>query len=84
MTAYLGALGGEDGLRDSGAFVEVVRLRNGGFWLRATPTFEDYDMAAAEKVFRVLAPRLLPGQPLDLPDDDVPHLIVREDAANYS
>jgi hypothetical protein len=56
-------LGGLDALRSSGAFVEVEHLDAGGFWCRATRTIEEYDWAAAEGVFEVVAPALPPGQP---------------------
>jgi hypothetical protein len=56
-------LGGLEALRSSGAFVEVEHLDAGGFWCRATPTVEEYDWAAAEGVFEVLAPALPAGQP---------------------
>jgi hypothetical protein len=50
--------GGEAGLRKTGAFAEVVRLTNGGYWLKATPTLEEYRALQAEKVRLVLAPVL--------------------------
>ncbi|GAA2371061.1 hypothetical protein [Dactylosporangium salmoneum] len=56
-------LGGLDALRSSGAFVEVEHLDAGGFWCRATPSIMEYDWAAAERVFQVVAPALPPGQP---------------------
>jgi hypothetical protein len=56
-------LGGVDGLRASGAFVEVLHLGAGGYWCRATEAPETYDSAAAERVFDVVAAALPPGRP---------------------
>jgi hypothetical protein len=56
-------LGGLEALRGSGAFVEVEHLGVGGFWCRATEAPEQFDQAAAERVFDVVAPVLPPGRP---------------------
>jgi len=56
-------LGGLDGLRGSGAFAEVARLAAGGFWLQATPQWQEFGPAQARRVFDVLAPVLPPGRP---------------------
>ncbi|WP_432990988.1 hypothetical protein [Dactylosporangium sp. CA-233914] len=56
-------LGGLDALRASGAFVEVDHLAGGGYWCRATQAPEEFDQAAAERVFTVVAPALPPGRP---------------------
>ena len=56
-------LGGVEGLRATGAFTEVAALGRGGYWLQATARRPDYDEAAAERVFRALAPVLPPGEP---------------------
>ena len=56
-------LGGLNALRGSGAFVEVEHLGAGGFWCRATEGPEEFDQAAAERVFDVIAPALPPGRP---------------------
>ncbi|MFE9658385.1 hypothetical protein [Micromonospora sp. NPDC006431] len=53
-------LGGETGLRNTGAFAEVAHLSNGGFWLKATSFLGAYRGPQAEKVRSVLAP-LLPN-----------------------
>ena len=58
-------LGGEEALRATGAFCEVSSLRAGGYWLLATPTYLEYDMEAATRVFRALAPALPAGMPMD-------------------
>jgi hypothetical protein len=57
------ALGGLDALAGSGAFTEVEQLAAGGYWLRATRHYDDYDLAAASKVFTVVAARLMIGFP---------------------
>jgi hypothetical protein len=64
-------LGGEAALRDCGAFVEVARLAGGGYWLLATARLAGYDLAAAERVRKVLAPvlsnrRARPDEPGEL------------------
>jgi hypothetical protein len=56
-------LGGVRGLRASGAFVEVERLGGGGYWCRAAARLEDYDQAAADRVFDAVAAALPPGEP---------------------
>ncbi|WP_127502409.1 hypothetical protein [Actinoplanes solisilvae] len=57
-------LGGASALAATGAFAEVRALDRGGVALLATPTFQDYDLAAAEGPFRALAPVLPPGRPM--------------------
>jgi hypothetical protein len=78
-------LGGVEALRATGAFVEVAKLGAGGYWLLATPRFEEYDLAAADRVFRVVASKLPPGRPIGLvsvrPDLSPPVLLVDQDAA---
>jgi len=62
-------------------------LRNGGVWLLATADYRDFDDAAAEKVFRVLAPVLRPGKPTRPASyfrGQPPHRIVFEDAATVA
>ncbi|PRY33694.1 hypothetical protein CLV70_101857 [Pseudosporangium ferrugineum] len=56
-------LGGLPALRASGAFVQVERLAAGGFWLLATPTWDEFGWPEAQRVFEVLAPVLPPGVP---------------------
>jgi hypothetical protein len=77
------AVGGVDGLRASGAFAEVRPLAVGGVWLRATEDFADYNLAAAEPVFRTLAPILPPGKLMPAPDwaSATPMVIVPADPA---
>jgi hypothetical protein len=74
-------LGGLDALRSSGAFVEVEHLDAGGYWCRATPTIEQYDQAAAERVFDVVAPALPPGRP-DLRRVSRPNVLSARDASH--
>lgn len=85
-------LGGVAALTDTGAFAEVAQLKNSGVWLRSTADFADYDQAAAERSFHVLAPVIRPGQPQPQAvdprtgrprDERTPHLIVYEDAATH-
>jgi hypothetical protein len=83
-------LGGEVGLRTSGAFWLVEHLHGGGFLLQATELFEQYRHEQAYKVFRVLAPVLPRGiprapkiYPPDYPKDDEPDfMIVQEDPSS--
>jgi hypothetical protein len=56
-------LGGVEALRASGAFVQVDRLASGGYWLLATPTWDEYGWPQAERLFEVFAPVLPPGRP---------------------
>lgn len=75
--------GGAAVLRDSGAFWRVEEQPGGAVLLQATERVGDYDLAAAGKVFDVLAPALpdgLPEKPVEWPDD-VPWLVVAEDPA---
>jgi hypothetical protein len=76
-------LGGAAALRGSGAFWRVDEQPDGAVLLQATERLGDYDLAAAGKVFDVLAP-VLPGGPVEKPTqwpEDVPWLLVPEDAA---
>jgi hypothetical protein len=69
-------LGGLTALRDSGAFWEVEQLSGGGYWLRASPNFLDFDLAAAERVHGVVGPVLHPGMPKAPDHRDAPRTIV--------
>jgi hypothetical protein len=53
-------LGGADGLLETGAFAKVEHLANGGYWLQATETLEDYDVEAEVRVHQALQ-AVLPG-----------------------
>ncbi|MBF8186277.1 hypothetical protein ITP53_11065 [Nonomuraea sp. K274] len=58
----LGArLGGPAALAAAGVFEEVDELPGGALFLRATPTLDDYDEAAIERVLTVLEPVLIKG-----------------------
>jgi hypothetical protein len=57
-----GRLGGVPALTASGAFYHVRELPGGQVLLRATPLLEQYEGPAVERVFRTLAPVLLPGR----------------------
>jgi hypothetical protein len=84
---HVARLGGIDALAGTGAFHRVDGLTGGGALLQATPDYHDYDQAAAERVFRVLAPVLRPGLPTPPPPDRrerAPYLIVYEDAATVA
>jgi hypothetical protein len=78
-------LGGVAGLEKAGAFAQVRRLAAGGVWLLATEDFRDYDIGAAGKVFRALAPVLRPGLPRmrNEPFDHAPYPIVEQDAEDF-
>jgi hypothetical protein len=79
-------LGGVEALRATGAFAEVTQLAAGGYWLLARPTYGEYDMTAAEKVFQVVAPKLPAGRPIGLTGTPErygpPALLVDQDAAS--
>lgn len=80
------ALGGVRKLREGGAFSRVEELTRGGYWLLATDDYRDYDLVAATRVFYALAPVLIGGKPFDPADDlvdQLPYLIVIEDAALF-
>jgi hypothetical protein len=66
------ALGGADALAATGAFAQVRPLAQGGIAVLANATFQDYDLATAEPVFRALAPILPPGRPFLIPEP--PHV----------
>jgi hypothetical protein len=76
-------LGGLQHFEASGAFTEVTHLDRGGYFLLATPTFAEYGMAAAERVFEVIAPLLREGMPYDPNPLDAPTYVVMRDAAEY-
>jgi hypothetical protein len=60
-------LGTPDDLARSGALAEARPLSGGGALLRATPTPEEFDRPALERLFRLLAPVLPAGRPRPLP-----------------
>jgi hypothetical protein len=62
-TELVDIVGGVDGLRRSGAFVEVAPLADGGLWLQATDHLADFDAAALERVWLVLKPIIPAGMP---------------------
>jgi hypothetical protein len=64
-------LGGVDGLRATGAFVDVAALHNGGYWLLATPNLADYGPAQAEAARAALAPALPPARRRAPSRDDI-------------
>ncbi|MEU8004413.1 hypothetical protein AB0B66_24925 [Catellatospora sp. NPDC049111] len=72
------ALGGVEKLAATGAFHDVARLDTGGCWLLATEHFDEYDTAAACRVFHALAPVLPPGLPARSTAE--PHMIILRDA----
>ncbi len=76
-------LGGEEGLRATGAFLEVAHLGAGGYWLRVGARYRDFDFSSAEKVFLALACVLPAGMPVDSSQwrDRRKYLVVRADAA---
>jgi hypothetical protein len=75
-------LGGLRSLQASGAFHDVAQLTAGGYWLQATPRWDDYGIEQAEAIFKVLAPILPVGRP------DVaraaPNVLVSRDASSPS
>jgi hypothetical protein len=76
-------LGGAPGLTASGAFHQVTELPGGQVLLRATPRLEQYQGAAVERVFRALAPVLLPGRPANHRVPAGARLVLGADAADH-
>jgi hypothetical protein len=77
-------LGGAGKLAATGAFCEVSEGAGGSVFLRATPTLEDYDQAAARKVFEALAPVLLTGRvEAEGTEGGASRVILGVDAADY-
>ena len=76
-------LGGAAALTGSGAFWRADELPTGGVLVQATERMGDYDLAAARRMWEVLAPALPPGVPARPPDwpADMPWLVIPEDAA---
>ena len=62
-------LGGADAVRATG-LCSVVALEHGGLWLQATPSYDEYDIVAARRVFRALSPVLVAGTPIVLAHGD--------------
>jgi hypothetical protein len=78
-----GRLGGAARLAASGAFWRLDEQPGGAVLVQATERVGEYDMAAARRVWEVLAPVLpagVPARPANLPEDE-PWLVVAEDAA---
>jgi hypothetical protein len=71
-------LGGADAVRATGAFCSVVALEHGGLWLQATPSYDEYDILAARRVFRALSPVLVAGTPIVRARGDESRHIVAE------
>ena len=79
-----GRLGGAARLAQSGAFWRLDEQPGGAVLAQATERVGDYDMAAARRVWEVLAPVLpagVPARPIEMEDDE-PWLVVEEDAAS--
>jgi hypothetical protein len=76
-------LGGAAALSASGAFDEVRELPGGQVLLRATPLLEQYEGPAVERVFRALAPVLLPGQVTPEFAPGNARLVMGADAADF-
>jgi hypothetical protein len=78
-----GRLGGVPALTASGAFRQVRELPGGQVLPRATPKLEQYRGAAVERVFRALAPVLLPGRADPERAPVGARLVVGADAVRY-
>lgn len=76
-------LGGVLALTASGAFYQVRELPGGQVLLRATQLLEQYQGSAVERVFRVLAPVLLPGRADPEHAPVGARLVTGVDAADY-
>ncbi|HEX6500294.1 MAG TPA: hypothetical protein VF054_14880 [Micromonosporaceae bacterium] len=74
-------LGGVAAIEGTGAVTQVRPLASGGVLLRATPSPEEYDDAAMDRLFRLLAPVLPVGEPRTLPGWPTRHQVVYVDAA---
>ena len=57
----------------SGAFYEVSTLRNGGLWLRATPTVNEFTGDRIRAVFEALALVLITGVAVNWKGGEFPH-----------
>ncbi|GGN95035.1 hypothetical protein GCM10010112_84900 [Actinoplanes lobatus] len=75
------SLGEAKGLRDTGAFAEVVELATGGLLLRATRSPLEYDDAAVQRVFEAVRPVLPPGRPRHLEVETLRHVVMADASA---
>ena len=75
-------LGGSGAMEASGAFYEVSTLRNGGLWLRATPTINEFTGDRIRKVFEALAPVLITGAAVNWQGEEL-RIVEGVDAADY-
>ncbi|MFD9111046.1 hypothetical protein [Streptomyces bottropensis] len=74
-------LGGNEALRDTGAFSGVSALPNGALLLQATPTFQQYDGEAVRAVYEVFRDVLVQGEPrspLPMPGQPPVNLVVTD------
>lgn len=74
-------LGGLEGLSATDAFHDVAHLTNGGYWLLATSSFQDYQIPQARRVAQALAPALPKGTPRERAPWDEPNMIVPDGQA---
>jgi hypothetical protein len=68
-------LGGPEALWRTEAFAEVSPLAHGGVLLRATDAPDEYRTDRIRAVFHALAPVLPPGQPTELPGQDLSRVV---------
>ena len=71
------AVGRRDAVR-ARCFCSVVAFEHGGLWLQATPSYDEYDIVAARRLFRALSPVLVAGLPMVLAHGDEARRIVAE------
>jgi hypothetical protein len=76
-------LGGAEQLAATGAFYQVSSLPNGGLWLRATPTINDFTGDKVRAVFEALSPVLLSGEAKFLAPSESYRIVMGVDAADY-
>ncbi len=76
-------LGGAEQLAATGAFYQVSSLPNGGLWLRATPTINEFTDEKVRAVFEALSPVLLTGEAKFLAPSESYRIVMGVDAAAY-
>ncbi len=77
-------LGGLPRLARSSAFCDVSQLAGGGYWLRATPTFDEFDNFAAEAVYQEVKDVLLPGTPIERDPRDAPRILALRPGGSFA
>lgn len=76
-------VGGEEGLRASGAFYSVERMPNSSIFLRAVPMINEFVGNRIRKVFDALAPVLLSGTAVTRFSSESYRVVENVDASDY-